>query len=358
MRIAVVMGAGATLAQALYLQAEGQHGELPPLDTTFFERITKLGLVPKRELQAYAVATLGNNPFGDGAERPGMEAFFKDVFYDFITNRKRGPRKSVVYAELLRLYRLVILDTTDWVCDAADDGPVPALIKAAAIEAEELDVVTFNHDLLIENALADLPNSSERWCLRHGYGPFAENREFSSSPRPSFDDPKTCTHDDPIRVHKLHGSLNWYVDSDTPDPEPEILRGETTSARIRITRRRHVPRNLHHRKALYSSPVVIPPVYAKQPFIRNFIGPVWDETRRAIENAESVVFFGYSMPTLDVEAEMELKRSIRSNKHIRHLNVINPDPMAAGRYAGVFSSRAIRWYPSTDLFLDQPRPFR
>jgi hypothetical protein len=85
---------------------------------------------------------------------------------------------------------------------------------------------------------------------------------------------------------------------------------------------------------------------------------VWDETRRAIENAESVVFFGYSMPTLDVEAEMELKRSIRSNKHIRHLNVINPDPMAAGRYAGVFSSRAIRWYPSTDLFLDQPRPFR
>ncbi len=59
------MGAGATLAQALYLQAEavvqakhvdggvfydfitnrkrgprksGQHGELPPLDTTFFER--------------------------------------------------------------------------------------------------------------------------------------------------------------------------------------------------------------------------------------------------------------------------------------------------------------------------------
>jgi hypothetical protein len=79
---------------------------------------------------------------------------------------------------------------------------------AAADAAEHVDIVTFNHDLLVENVLAEMGSAKGRWCLRHGYGHFADRRQFTASGSQTFTDPKTCTHPEPIRVYKLHGSLN------------------------------------------------------------------------------------------------------------------------------------------------------
>ena len=354
MRLALVLGAGATLAHARHLRSEGHSGDLPPLDNTFFERISELGIPVDASLRVYAGNLLGTDPFEPGEGKPGMESFFKDVFYDFISSRSKTSRAAQRYGGLVVAYRTVLLKTTNWVCDHAEDGPVAALLAEAANAADHLDIITFNHDLLVENTLADLDAANGRWCLRHGYGHFSAKRRFTfQKGTRTFDDPNTCTHSNPIRLYKLHGSLNWYVDSDSPVPDAAVLRGERDAdQRIMVTRRRSVPSNLHRKGGEYSWPVLIPPIYAKQPFISNFMAPVWQDARRALAACDRLVFFGYSMPTFDIEAEKEFQRAIARNRKLAHVDLVNPSTDSATRYAEAFPRRSVHWHSNLEHFLD------
>lgn len=358
MRIVLVLGAGATLAHAKYLRGLGSDGDLPPLDATFFDRLCELGIDVDGSLRDYAKELLGIDPFAPGEPKPGMESFFKDVFYDFISGRAKPTAPAERYAALVSAYREVLLKTTNWVCEGADSGPVTDLVGAAADAAEQVDIITFNHDLLLENILAELDSARGRWCLRHGYGHFAAKRHFTSqSGSSNFEDPQECKHEKPVRVYKLHGSLNWYVDSDTPAPDRGVLRGEReTNQKVYVTRRRRIPHSLRRKGGAYSWPVLIPPVYAKQPFIRSFMAPVWRDARDAIATSDLIVSFGYSLPPLDIEAEKELQRAIARNDKLRHIDLINPDPISAGRYAGAFPRQAVHWQADLTRFLDG-KPF-
>ena len=61
------------------------------------------------------------------------------------------------------------------------------LIASAGRAADQLDIITFNHDLLVENVLAELDVARTRWCLRLGYGHFAQQRRFTArNGRPMF----------------------------------------------------------------------------------------------------------------------------------------------------------------------------
>lgn len=352
MRIAVVLGAGATLAQARHLHGSGIAGELPPLDITFFDRLVDLKLKATPSLRDYALDVLGVDPFVRDTSKPRMEEFFKHSFYDFISETTKEGPQARLYGELVAIYRSLLLRTTNWIGAHANAGPVPDLIAAAASAADQVDILTFNYDLVVENALAELREGHGRWCLRHGYGHFAAKRHFTfQKDVETFADPQTCRHARPIRLYKLHGSLNWYVDTASRIPDAAVLRGEREGGqRIRFTRRREVPRRLRH-GGQSSWPVLIPPVYAKQPFIRNFMASVWEDARRAMAACDRLAFYGYSIPPLDIEAEKELQRAIAHNPRLTHVDVINPDPDAATRYATAFARVSIRWYGELDRFL-------
>jgi hypothetical protein len=96
---------------------------------------------------------------------------------------------------------------------------------------------------------------------------------------------------------------------------------------------------------------LIPPVYAKQPFIRNFMAPVWEDARRAMAACDRLAFYGYSIPALDIEAEKEFQRAIARNPRLTYVDVINPDPEAATRYATAFARVSVRWYRELDHYL-------
>jgi hypothetical protein len=358
MRIVLVLGAGATLAQAEHLGRLGRTGEPPPLDATFFLRLQSTRAKLGTELRAYAKNLLGFDPFAPGAPAPGMEAFFKELFYDFVVDRHRSSAMAPLYGELVSAYRQVLLETTNWVTEDVSIGPVPELLRQACESADYVDIITFNHDLLVENVLADLAEARTRWCLRHGYGHFAAKRRFTSQAGTSrFADPRTCEHPRPIRLFKLHGSLNWYVTTDAAVPDASVLRGERdTNQRIMITRRRRIPRTLRRKGDPFSWPVVIPPIYAKQTFITNFMAPVWQDARRALRACNRLVFFGYSMPPLDIEAEMELKRALAKNTNLRFFDVVNPSADTASRYAQAFPRLSVRWHGALSGFLRDP-PF-
>jgi hypothetical protein len=69
---------------------------------------------------------------------------------------------------------------------------------AAAAEVRELDIFTLNHDLLVEQELADAAIK-----LADGFGkPGLHYREFDGA---------WMADGRKFRILKLHGSLNWFL---------------------------------------------------------------------------------------------------------------------------------------------------
>jgi len=279
-----------------------------------------------------------------------MEEFFKDVFYDYV-NAPSPRATEEAYLHLVRTYGSALRRTTNGVARKGARGPIYRLLRAAATRSSALTVVTFNHDLIIENVLGDSKLFARRWCLRHGYGTFGVNRRLTASKNvAAFDDPKECTHDRPVRLLKLHGSLNWYLDADSPEGVKALLRGERAKGQVvRISKRKEIPKQYVHQGHI-GGPVVVPPIYAKQRFLDSFMRPVWEDAAADLARADRVVFFGYSMPSTDIEAEKLFQRSLAANSRIRWIDIVNPQSASASRYSSVFPRTPLRRYPSLDSF--------
>jgi hypothetical protein len=358
-RIVLVIGAGASLAQAKALRLKDP-ARLPPLDSTFFQTIATLKFKIGGELATYANNLLGYNPFlaVDAGTRPGMEEFFKDVFYDFVSDADDHHAQSA-FRQLVDVYATVLRRTTNDVAAAGARGPLFRLLVKAAQSSSHLSLITFNHDLILENIAAEARVFRGRWCLRHGYGVFAKASTFTlSNEAEGFDDARTCRHGRPVRIHKLHGSLNWYFDLDDPDDDRAVLRGERQESQtIRITRRRQIPQRLRH-AGKPVRPVIVPPVYSKQAFLETFMQPVWRQAADDLIRADRIAFFGYSLPQTDIESEKLFQRTLEHNEALKWIDLINPDPSAAERYARAFPRIPLRRYATLSAFVQsgvQPR---
>jgi hypothetical protein len=82
---------------------------------------------------------------------------------------------------------------------------------------------------------------------------------------------------------------------------------------------------------------------------------VWTDARRALESCDRLVFFGYSLSPIDIEAEKLFERGIAVNDSLKWADVINPDPAASQRYAGLAPAIPIRWYSTVDKFMTSER---
>lgn len=136
-RVALVIGAGASLAQA---EAVGSDpSRFPPLDATFFQTIAAMKVKIAPELTEYAVELLGFNPFLGAAGRPapGMEEFFKDVFYDFVSDAF-DLRAQEAFRQLIGAYTTVLRRSTNEVAAAGARGPILQLITKAAAASSHL----------------------------------------------------------------------------------------------------------------------------------------------------------------------------------------------------------------------------
>jgi hypothetical protein len=291
-----------------------------------------------------------------------MEEFLKNLFGDF-QEASAGSRTAVAYTQLVDLYTRVLRDTTNWLCeDKRAGGPIGRLIAAACDQASKVNVVTFNHDLVIENEIVKRARARGRWCLEQGYGSVASKLQFMTGPDPFPAHGPACDHTRPISVLKLHGSLNWYLRIAGQRPTANMLSGTATPPRIYATRRRFVFGKLRYtlpprprargRRSWYTWPVVIPPIYGKEALIRAFVPDVWADARMALQEADRVVVFGYSLPMLDVQAERLVQRSLAANTAAQRIDLVNPSPAIAGRYASLLPFKPLRWYPSIEMFME------
>ena len=132
MRVCMVFGAGASLANALHFHKERMVEKNPPLDTTFFERVRGLEIAIDPDLRRYADSLPTGSPFDAKAPPVRVEEFFRDLFHDFLNESRNDTSTVRAYTALVSMYRRVISETTDWMCD--DDrkrAPVGRLLAAA-----------------------------------------------------------------------------------------------------------------------------------------------------------------------------------------------------------------------------------
>jgi hypothetical protein len=253
-------------------------------------------------LRAYATKLPTGSPFEPRARASRMEEFLRDLFHDFLQERATAESEPVrAYRQLVQIYARVLRETTNWMLDdGRTGGPVGRLIAAAADKADRVDIITFNHDTVIENEIFKRARLRQRWCIQRSYGAFSEDRTYVERRSvPHFAMHSTdCDHSRPIVIHKMHGSLNWYIRIRGKQPTPGVLAGQVEAPDVMISVDRSVNemRNVRMsstgpgRRRWYVWPVIVPPVYAKQSLIASFMPSVWTEAREALAQSDRVVF--------------------------------------------------------------------
>lgn len=190
MATVLIIGAGGSLAQAYSLRP-GWGTKRPPLDQNFFSTIAQLARRDPtiRHLQtafSQSLTALGQR-FRDPwtSEEPRMETFFAEVYYEVTS--QRTPTALALYWALVNLYVKTLCETTNWLALHNREGALERLIRreVARSEGEEVTVVTFNHDLIIENAIARVFPNLNAWCLSSVYGDLGFT-ELRSVPAQSF----------------------------------------------------------------------------------------------------------------------------------------------------------------------------
>jgi hypothetical protein len=330
------------------------------LDTTFFEVVDARRMALRPALTEYFRKYLGVDPTPATLREYRMEEVFKDVAYDF----REAPSDDIArnaYIDLVDVYLRVLRATTNWMSgDTKTGGPVGRLIDSAASVADKLTILTFNHDLVIENEITRRARLARRWCIDESYGSVSKSLitlyPGDKTPRFHLHQEGECAHDRPIVVLKLHGSLNWVVRINSDRPTRSFLQGEGLPKDVHLLIRREIAeRQTYVRKGAGRTrwklwPIVVPPIYAKHEMRADILDTVWSDAALAIQDADQVLFFGYSLPPLDVEAEKLFERSLLKNSSADWINVVNPASASAGRFAGVSPKRAVRWYPSLETF--------
>lgn len=331
----------------------------PPLDTTFFQVVAAIGIQLPDPIRRFFQRTSGIDPRIEDLADVRMEEVFKDVFFDFQEDDTDALARDA-YIALIDLYLRVLRDTTNWLCDDNREGaPIGRLLADAADASDHLSIITFNHDLVIENEIFRRARLRERWCLDQGYGSFGAQLVLTSPtasiPVFSTHAQGQCDHTRPIQIFKLHGSLNWVVRINSIRPSAGILSNGPEGRDLYLIRKRKIigreaiVRTGRGRTRWQTWPIVVPPVYAKHA-LRSTIQDVWNEARGALESADRIAFFGYSLPAIDVEAEKLVERALAANTTIRWLDVIDPAAAAAQRYAGLGPAIPVRWYSRAEAF--------
>ena len=202
MRTVLLVGAGATLAEALPTQPS--RARTPPLDGTFFEMCRLARLERFRTIAQYMRTTYGIDVVN---QKPRMEEVFNYLYADAVSPGSSDASVRAYWA-LIRMYANAIARTTSYL-DGRSQAGVGGLVRFLwQLGERDLDIVTFNQDLVIENALEETIAMSSYSSLKWDFGSCYElafDAWRSNRSQPMFEIRDTGS----IKVLKLHGSLNW-----------------------------------------------------------------------------------------------------------------------------------------------------
>jgi len=183
--------------------------------------------------------------------------------------------------QLLERRRNLLWQITDWFheikANAFHKKPNWLLKLAERIRDEHAQVISFNWDLVLDELLfgKDIDKSSYGFGERNG-----------------------------VRLLKPHGSLNWYSAASARflKADKKFLLASGKNEEIFVFRPFRAPKS--NRREY--SPLIVPPVYAKQ-FDREVFKSLWREVVAVLSVATEVRFIGFSLAPADFHARFTLR---------------------------------------------------
>lgn len=176
-------------------------------------------------------------------------------------------------------------------------------------------VITFNYDIAIDVAMH-----------RNGLGPV-----YAFGP--------DVRANNPTKLLKLHGSLNWAVRSDSGVVQPLTLQEYFSKYSYQGYEKRgtcHVPIgsqlqeyfSKHSDIQVKAEPVIVPPTWNKADY-HQLLSTIWSTAAKELEGAEYIFIIGYSLPETDAFFRLLYGLGTVGSTPLKKIIVFNPDESGA-----------------------------
>jgi hypothetical protein len=348
-RTVLVLGAGASVSEAIHFRPK-RNQKHPPLDNNFFRRVKKDAPDHLIDPVAEEAAKVGQANLFRNDPPVSLEQHLGRIF--FAVRNESTAATLAAYFNLVRLYQSELLSTTNWMIGRA--GKLRRLVQSELDNGNELTILTFNHDLLAENALELLPKRRKYmgcWCIEHTYG--LHGMKMIRSEDDAFLDECPGCDGKLVRLLKLHGSLNWVFRTVDRDPPAGVLNPTSQKSKKRelflwtnqrLPEQPGVKLKTKRGRDWYLWPLIVPPIYEKHGMLRGELDQVWKQAASEVALADKAIFWGYSFPRADLHARYFFDRAANENDAIRSPIMINPDPQSVVSLWETLRPRSIRHY--------------
>jgi hypothetical protein len=208
----------------------------------------------------------------------------------------------------------------------------------AEFQSKGLSVVTTNYDLNPEFLLRKM-----HLFVRLGA---ADADTFNVPPNMAY-----SQHlDEAVPIFKLHGAVNWFEASEANTIIVDVTPGAHHQP--------NAPRWPHicsvRTDGEASDPVIVPPSFLK-PELSNALSSVWAGAARVLEDADCLIFIGYSFPPTDTEMSYFLARSLTGNTRLSKIFIVDPNAKAIAERLGASNARYGNHF--TDLLTPISKPW-
>jgi hypothetical protein len=314
-----IIGAGAT--RGCSFVDHDSNPCLPPLDSDYFTQLQRISN-PKHKKLIQDVLGDVIDLFGVNFQVT-MENVFTTLEHtirmiettgdnrDFRLSELKKKRDrllqsiAAIFEESLTQKKLSGGNTLDVkLCDLHKEFVVKVLIKKDQL-------ISFNYDCVLDYSLKEYGN--DKWNAKRGYGIQLGRGRNLFKGYEKWNPQKPSKETDTISLYKLHGSLHFYIEK----------KNQNGTEVVRLKERPYTKQfgNIRFK--------IIPPEWHKD-YDKGFISNLWKTTAKAINRAESIIFWGYSLPTTDMHATALFRTSIK-RESLKSLILINPDKEARKR---------------------------
>lgn len=158
--------------------------------------------------------------------------------------------------------------------------------------------------------------------------------------------------------------MNWFFRSRDREPGLGSLFPRSGSKKVYAHDNRHIlndlvmtePASKGGRSRWYTFPLVVPPIYDKQRITAiDFFDSTWSAAATALEEADKLVVFGYSVPESDVLARQLLRRAFNKNAGLHSVDVINPDAGLVPKLRSYLNCLSVRYFDNLGTYLATER---
>jgi hypothetical protein len=183
------------------------------------------------------------------------------------------------------------------------------------LTTNELTIITTNYDVMIEFML-----SKFGWhCYLPGEWSVVEGKKH-----PVADKMCSSNKSQPL-LCKLHGSLNWCLDPD--DQTKFLVENSILYTDYLDDMRKHkgvyLPEVSFRNYEPIRTPLIVPPTLFKMQTIPTF-REIWNVAGKALEEAEKLVFIGFSFQESDTYIQYFLAANLYENIDLRPIEIVDP----------------------------------